>query len=103
MNRSIRSLFIAAHWRTFVAGLALLSVASVACASGDAANQTKSLSLRECVERALENNLEIKSERINPSIGSWGVINAQGVYDPLLSGGINYRDSDAPTDPNQSK
>ncbi len=62
-------------------------------------NQVKSLTLRECVGRALENNLEIKSERINPTIGSWGVVGAQGVYDPILSGSINYQDSIIPQDP----
>jgi len=95
MNKSIRFLFLAP--------LALLTAASAARADGDVTNQIKSLTLRECVERALENNLEIKSERINPSIGSWGVINAQGVYDPLLSGGINYKDADTPLDPNTAK
>jgi outer membrane protein TolC len=45
--------------------------------------------LQECIERALENNLEIKSQRITPTIQTWGVVGAQGVYDPVLSGGIN--------------
>ncbi len=76
-----------------VASLALLTVASGARANGNATNQVKSLTLRECVDRALENNLEIKSQRINPSIGTWGVIGAQGIYDPLLAAGINYQRS----------
>ena len=56
-------------------------------------NQLKSLPLRECVERALANNLEIRAERINPTIQTWGIVGAQGVYDPVLSGGFNYQDS----------
>ena len=98
MNKFFRSLFVAFHWKTFVTPLALLLAASVARADGDTTNQTKSLTLRDCIDRALENNLEIKSQRIDPAIGSWGVVGAQGVYDPLLSGGINYQDSVTPED-----
>ena len=58
----------------------------------------KSLPLRECVERALANNLEIRAERINPSIQTWGITGAQGVYDPVLTGAINYQDSTTPQD-----
>src|ERR1017187_425324 len=98
MNRPIRSLFAAACWKTFVAVLALLPTAFAAHAAGDGTNQTKSFTLRECIERALENNLEIKSQRINPSIGSWGVVGAHGVYDPILSGSANYLNSITPED-----
>ena len=62
-------------------------------------NQLKSLPLRECVERALANNIEIRAERINPGIQTWGIVGAQGVYDPVLSGGINYQESTTPLDP----
>ena len=62
-------------------------------------NQLKALPLRECVERALVNNIEIRAERINPDIGTWGITGAQGVYDPVLSGAINYQDSTVPQDP----
>jgi outer membrane protein TolC len=96
MNKSIRSMFDITSCKVSIAMLALLSVVSVAQADGDITKQTKSLTLRECVDRALENNLEIKSERIGPAIGSWGVVGAQGVYDPLLAGGINYQDSVTP-------
>jgi outer membrane protein len=98
MNKSIRSLFAAARWKIFVTVLGLLSATSAARADGDVTNQTKSLTLRECIDRALENNLEIKSQRIDPAIGSWGVVGAQGIYDPTLAGGINYQDSVTPQD-----
>ena len=62
-------------------------------------NQMKSLPLRECVERALANNIEIRAERINPGIQTWGIIGAQGVYDPVLSGSFNYQDATIPQDP----
>ena len=65
-------------------------------------NQVKSLPLRECVERALANNIEIRAERITPAIQTWGITGAQGIYDPVLSGGINYQDTTIPQDPGVS-
>jgi len=84
-----------------VLGFAFVSTAPGVQAD-EAINQVKSLTLRECVQRALENNLEIKSERIIPTIGSWGVVGAQGVYDPTVGGAINYQDSVTPQDPRQT-
>lgn len=96
MNKNIRTLFVTTCWKAFAAVLGILLAASAARADGNVTNQTKSLTLRECIDRALENNLEIKSQRIDPAIGSWGIVGAQGVYDPTLSGGINYQDSVTP-------
>jgi outer membrane protein len=89
MNKSMSSTVFATLFRTSIATLAMVLTLSSVRAEDAATNQIKSLTLRECIARALENNLEIKSQRINPSIGTWGVVNAQGVYDPLLSGTIN--------------
>jgi outer membrane protein TolC len=65
-------------------------------------NQVKSLTLRECIERALAQNLDIRIERINPTIQQWGVVSAQSVYDPLLSGGITYEETTQPLDPERA-
>ena len=62
-------------------------------------HQLKSLPLRECVERALANNIEIRAERINPGIQTWGIIGAQGSYDPVLTGALKYQDATVPQDP----
>ena len=97
MNESMSSTIFPTPVRIFTAALAMWLVGSAA--RGDATNQTKSLTLRECIERTLENNLEIKSQRINPTIGTWGVIGAQGVYDPVLAGSVNYQNSRTPQDP----
>ena len=73
--------------------LVLLFCNGLRAQAQEVTNEIKSLTLQECIGRALENNLEIRSERINPTIGTWGVVGAQGVYDPTLAGGINYSDS----------
>jgi outer membrane protein len=81
----------------------LLASGPVDTRADEATNPVQSLTLRECIHRALQNNLEIKSERVNPTIGTWGVVGAQGVYDPLLSGGMSYQDNTQPLDPERAK
>lgn len=81
------------------AGAALLLSVTTVQAGEPVTNQVKSLTLRECIERALENNLEIKTERLNPVIGQWGVVGAQGVYDPNLTGSLDYQDTKIPQNP----
>jgi outer membrane protein TolC len=56
----------------------------------------RSLTLRECIERALADNLEIRAERINPNIATWGVVFQQGVFDPGVGAAFNYEDSSVP-------
>ncbi len=87
MNNSMSIPFRSSLLRLHLVGITLLLVACVA--RGQVTNQAKSLTLQECIERALENNLEIRSQRITPTIQTWGVMGAQGVYDPVLSGGLN--------------
>jgi outer membrane protein TolC len=79
------------RWRLIL----LLLISSVP--AGAATNIVKSLSLRECIERALANNLEIKLVNINSGIADWGITSAQSVFDPLLTGGANYDDTKYPT------
>ena len=97
MNESMKSIVRV----SFLSALTLATAGSHVRAE-DITNQVRSLTLHECVGRALENNLEIKSERINPTIGSWGVVGAQGVYDPTLTGSINYEDNTQPLDPERA-
>ena len=87
MNKPMIFTFRPKFLKPCLAGAALLLAASIA--RGDGTNQAKSLTLQECIERALENNLEIKFQRVTPTIQTWGVMGAQGVYDPVLLGGIN--------------
>ena len=49
--------------------ISLVLVSAILCSSpARSETSVKSLALRECVERALVNNLEIRAERINPGI-----------------------------------
>ena len=80
--------------------ISLVLVSAILCSSpARSETSVKSLALRECVERALVNNLEIRAERINPGIQTWGIIGAQGVYDPVLTSALTYQDSTSPLDP----
>ena len=72
---------------------------AAALTTNEPARPIKSLTLSECIERALANNLDIAVERINPRIEAWGVVNAQSVYDPILSGNVGYEDTATPLSP----
>ena len=102
MNERMNATSFSAGLKTSAAALTLLVAASVARSENGVTNQTKSLTLHECIERALANNLEIKFERINPDIQSWGVVGAQSVYDPTFTGTVNYLDETTPLDPEQA-
>jgi len=66
-------------------------------------NSVKSLTLQECFERALANNLDIKIERFNPSIAQWGIVHEQGVYDPVWQVQGSYQANSQPLDPEQAR
>ena len=53
-------------------------------------NVVKSLTIHECVERALANNLDIRVERVNPGIAQWGVVFEQGAFEPTLAGTAKF-------------
>ncbi len=60
---------------------ALLSVLSVQAQSA----KTRVLSLDDCIQLALQNNLDIRIEQKNPAIVRLNLEGSYGVYDPVLS------------------
>jgi len=66
-------------------------------------NALKAITIRDCITRALQNNFDIKIQRINPSIDTWGVVSAQGAFDPTLSGSSSYQDNSQPLGPDDAK
>ena len=58
-------------------------------------SQTRSLSLQDCIQQALEHNLDLRIERYNPQLTLYGVQGAYGAYDPAFSfsGQHDYRKS----------
>ena len=79
--------------RIFIISLCLAATLSQAAESN---HVIRSMSLRSCIEHALADNLEIRFERINPGIASWGVVQQQGVFDPAFVAAANYNDSSMP-------
>ena len=63
---------------------------------------TQSLTLRDCITRALANNLDVKIERLNPQIQTWGIIREQGAFDPALTGSATYTDATEPLSPERA-
>jgi outer membrane protein TolC len=58
---------------------------------------TKALTLRQCHELALAQNLELRVERLNPTIAQWGIVEQQGAFDPVLQGALTYDDWHTPS------
>lgn len=58
-----------------------------------AAQHTRSMSLTDCVQEALAQNLDVQIERINPQIARSNLRGAYGAYDPTLdlAGTHDYR------------
>lgn len=54
------------------------------------------LTMEDAVKMALENNLGIQADRMNPEIQSWALAQAQGAYAPSLISSFNSGSSAAP-------
>ena len=59
-------------------------------------NAIRMLTLEECITRAIANNFDMRIQHINPSIQNWGVVFAQGGYDPTISGAGTLSESLTP-------
>ncbi len=64
---------------------------------------TRAMSLPDCIQEALQHNLDVQIQRYNPQISRYNLRSAYGGYDPLLnfSGQHNYNDSGASFQNNQ--
>src|SRR5215471_3982718 len=54
------------------------------------------LSMEDAVKMALENNLGIQAERLNPEIQSWALARANGAYAPSLISSFQHASSASP-------
>lgn len=73
----------------------LIFLAFAATAAGGEVMKTRALSLRDCIQMALQHNLELQIERYNPTLAQFGLRAAYGAYEPtlLLSGQHEYNKS----------
>ncbi len=86
-----------AHLRGFAAVVATMvflpAVAFAQSATSQAPPETYKLSLEEAVRLALENNVDIQVEKMNPELSAVNVTQAEGAYDPALSGQLSRSSS----------
>ncbi|MBN1270798.1 MAG: TolC family protein [Candidatus Aminicenantes bacterium] len=75
------------RYRIFIAAVAILTTAAFA------QENQKYLSLDDCIVRALENNLNLAAEVLNPEIADLSVTRAGEKFLPLLSFGYSNRDT----------
>jgi outer membrane protein TolC len=78
----------------FCAMFLLLALFPGAAAQAQEEAEVLRLSLDDAVERALENNVDIKVEEYNPEIAAQSIISAEGYYDPFLFANLDYDSTD---------
>ena len=74
-------------------------------ASGQQSNATvRSLSLRDCIETALEHNLNLQIGRLSPAVARYRWKTSRGIYDPVLtlSAAKTFVDQPAQLDPKKT-
>jgi len=61
-------------------------------------DETQVLTLKDCIEKALNNSPIVKKQKLNYEMAKKDVKLAQSVYFPTLSGGVSYNFSDRESD-----
>ena len=67
--------------------LCFVAFAAVKTSAEQTNSMAQAMSLADCIQTALEHNLNIKIERFNPSIARYNVSLAFAAYEPILSAG----------------
>jgi outer membrane protein TolC len=82
-------------------GLALCAAATVFAQTANSPVNTRSLSLRECLDLALAHNLNLRIDHLTLAIAGYALSSAYGPYDPALtlSASHDYEDNPGDFDP----
>jgi len=70
--------------------LILVMVSGVTLASAQESAKTLALSLQDCIQRALEHNLDLQVERYSPQIANFNLQGAYADYDPTINLGGSH-------------
>jgi outer membrane protein TolC len=77
----------------------LVSLMSAGLIAEEPALKIKTITPRECIERALTGNLDLQIERISPMISDWGITREKAAFDPSVTGRVTYDDVTEPASP----
>ncbi len=69
--------------KTLILGILTAAFWVTAAQEGEA--ERRPLTLRECIQLAIQNNLELQIERYNPQLALFGLKGSYGAYDPTLA------------------
>ena len=85
--------------------LIVLVLVTGASRAEEGAVAAERLTLADCVERALENNLDIRIRRLQPSIDFYNLETSRGAFDPAfnISATKSFRASPGSSDPNSAR
>ncbi len=60
------------------------------------------VTLEDCLARALQYNLAVRVQQLEPEIERWGLTREQGIYDPVFETDLSYQDKSEPLDPERA-
>lgn len=76
--------------KSFCVGTLLAAAMVVPSMGAPATNTVVSISLQECIQRALVNNRELQIQRFNPDIARMTLEGSYGFYDPVLMSDVRH-------------
>jgi HAE1 family hydrophobic/amphiphilic exporter-1 len=89
LARAVRRTRVPTRFLQKTAMVLLVAIGLATTASAQTPPATLRLSVDEAVKMALDANVELKVEQINPQISDTNVAQAQGVFRPIFSTGVN--------------
>lgn len=73
-----------------------LAATAAGFGAGIQAAETKSVTLQDCLQMALEKNLDIRIQRLGPEISRAALWGSYGAYEPVLGAGASYDSNTQP-------
>ena len=73
-----------------------LAAAVASFEAGIQAAETKSVTLQDCLQMALEKNLDIRIQKLGPEISRAALWGAYGAYEPVFGAGVSYDSNTQP-------
>lgn len=73
-----------------------LAAAAAGFETGLQAAETKSVTLQDCLQMALEKNLDIRIQKLGPEISRAALWGSYGAYEPVFGAGVSYNSNTQP-------
>ena len=68
----------------------------LAAATSAVSAENRVLSMQDCIQGALQHNLDVQIQKLNPEVARFSLHSTYASYDPMLNAGANYSKSTSP-------